>query len=39
MENLFIIIIALLAAFYLFNKIFKNSGCNCGSKDCGTKKK
>ncbi|WP_417332111.1 FeoB-associated Cys-rich membrane protein [Halarcobacter sp.] len=38
MENAFIIIIALLAAFYLYRKIFKNNGCNCGTKGCGTKK-
>ncbi len=38
MENIFLIIITLFAAYYLYKKTFKNSGCNCGSKDCGIKK-
>ncbi|MBL3520823.1 FeoB-associated Cys-rich membrane protein [Aliarcobacter lanthieri] len=30
MENIFLVIIALVAAYYLYRKLFKSSGCNCG---------
>lgn len=39
MENIFLIIITLFAIYYIYTKTFKNSGCNCGTKDCPTKSK
>ena len=39
MENAFLIIITLAAGFYLYRKIFKNSGCGCSDGgSCKTKK-
>lgn len=32
MENIFLILITIGAIFYLYKKVFKNSGCNCGNK-------
>lgn len=39
MEEIILLIIAGAAAFYLYKKIFKNKGCNCGNKgkSCGKK--
>ncbi|RBQ29676.1 FeoB-associated Cys-rich membrane protein [Aliarcobacter vitoriensis] len=41
MENIFLVIIALGAAYYLYIKLFKSSGCNCGNgkNSCKTDKK
>lgn len=30
MENVFLILITIGAIFYLYKKMFKNNGCNCG---------
>jgi len=38
MENAFLIIITLSALYYVYKTTFKNSGCNCGTKECPTKK-
>ena len=38
MENVFLIILTLAALYYIYKTTFKNSGCNCGSKECPTKK-
>ena len=32
MENIFLAVIALGAAYYLYIKLFKSGGCNCGDK-------
>ncbi len=39
MEEIFLLIITGAAAFYLYKKLFKSGGCNCGdkSKSCGKK--
>lgn len=39
MENLFLLIITLAALFYLYKKVFKNSGCNCGKGSCKSNEK
>ena len=40
MENIFLIIIAIAATYYLYRKLFKSGGCNCGSnKEKGSCKK
>ncbi|RXK11696.1 FeoB-associated Cys-rich membrane protein [Halarcobacter mediterraneus] len=39
MEELFLVILTIFALYYLYKKTFKNSGCNCGSADCSSKKK
>jgi len=39
MENLFLVIIALAASYYLYVKIYKNKGCNCGDGSCCDDKK
>jgi len=31
MEDAFLIVITLCAAFYLYKKMFKSGGCNCGN--------
>ncbi|RXJ62043.1 FeoB-associated Cys-rich membrane protein [Halarcobacter anaerophilus] len=38
MENFILVIIALLALYYIFKKTFKSGGCNCGDKNCSSKK-
>lgn len=39
MENLFLLIITLAALFYLYKKVFKSSGCNCGKDSCKSNEK
>lgn len=39
MEEFFLILLTIFALYYLYKKTFKNSGCNCGSADCSSKKK
>lgn len=31
MEEVFIVVIALAAAYFLYRKMFKSNGCNCGN--------
>lgn len=38
MENFILIIITLLAIYYIYSSTFKNKGCNCGTKSCPTNK-
>lgn len=40
MENILLGVVALVAAYYLYQKLFKSSGCNCGdgSGSCGKDK-
>ncbi|MGP2657864.1 FeoB-associated Cys-rich membrane protein [Malaciobacter sp. WC5094] len=38
METVFLIILTLFALYYIYKTTFKNSGCNCGSNDCPSKK-
>ncbi|PKI81557.1 FeoB-associated Cys-rich membrane protein [Malaciobacter halophilus] len=38
MDKIFLIIITLIAIFYIYYTISKNKGCNCGKKNCGIKK-
>ncbi|QKF81298.1 FeoB-associated Cys-rich membrane protein [Halarcobacter ebronensis] len=38
MEDFILLIIALLALFYIYKKLFKSGSCNCGSKNCSSKK-
>ncbi len=39
MEDFLITIIVLLALFYLYKKLFRSSGCGCGTKNCNNKNK
>ena len=39
MENIILSIITLGALFYLYKKIFKNNGCNCGKGSCKSNEK
>ncbi|WP_323669496.1 FeoB-associated Cys-rich membrane protein [Aliarcobacter butzleri] len=39
MENIILSIITLGALFYLYKKIFKNNGCNCGKGYCKSNEK
>jgi len=36
MENIFLVVIVLIAAYYLYRKLFKSNSCNCGN--CGSNK-
>lgn len=39
MENFFLLLITFAALFYLYKKVFKSSGCNCGKGSCKTDEK
>ena len=38
MEDFIIIAIALLALFYIFKRLFVSGGCDCGDKNCSSRK-
>lgn len=39
LENIILLVIALGALYYLYRKIFKSSGCNCGKSSCKSNEK
>ncbi|MCR8684009.1 hypothetical protein [Campylobacter ureolyticus] len=38
MEALFVLVVAILAGFFLYKNFKKTGGCGCGKKDCPSKK-
>jgi len=38
MEKIFLIVISLLALYFLYKKLFQTKGCNGCGGSCGTKK-
>ena len=38
METLFVLVVAILAGFFLYKNFKKTGVCGCGKKDCRSKK-
>ncbi|MBN2769005.1 MAG: FeoB-associated Cys-rich membrane protein [Campylobacterales bacterium] len=37
-EKIFLVVITIVAIYYIYKRLFKSGGCNCGDGGCKNKK-